>query len=241
MRPRVRPAAIVLGLALLGCQTPGRPTPAPAASPATDPAQQGREAFARRDWTVALASLSAAVQADPDNAELHYGLAVTATHLDARSEAVREFQWLLAHAPAGSEHHRVARAWLGEAGIRDSSHDAAAPQTTATGSSLGSGGLSGRVLWGERRQRAGLQLHLIGLPGTPSQAHRHSVRTDDDGRFEFTGIEAGTYKLSDRIAGDPGWRLRVGVEPGRDLSLDLTGDNRVPARDDFPPGAPAGG
>lgn len=97
------------------------------------------------------------------------------------------------------------------------------------------GTLYGRVLWGEPGERAGLQLHLIGLPGTSSQDHRYSIRTDDDGRFEFAGIEAGTYKLSDRIAGDPSWRLRIGVEPGRDLSLDLTGDNRLPQRDDFPP------
>jgi hypothetical protein len=234
VRPRVRPAAIVLALVLAGCQTPTR-TPAPtttvSATVTVGPGQQARDAFERRDWAAAAGSLPAALAADPDNVAVHHAAAVTATHLDAREDAIREFRWILGRTPAGSPYHQTARTWLQEAGILPAPREAESRPPTATPS----GTLYGRVLWGEPGERAGLQLHLIGLPGTSTQDHRYSVRTDDDGRFEFAGIEAGTYKLSDRIAGDPSWRLRIGVEPGRDLSLDLSGDNRLPQRDDFPP------
>jgi hypothetical protein len=79
-----------------------------------------------------------------------------------------------------------------------------------------------------------MQLHLTGIPGTSSKEQRYTIRTDDEGRYEFKRIVAGPYKVTDRVAGTPTWRLRVEVEPGRDTAFDLSPTNSISVRDDFP-------
>jgi hypothetical protein len=59
-------------------------------------------------------------------------------------------------------------------------------------------------------------------------------RTDDSGHFEFKRIPPGIYMLTNRIAGEPMWRLRVQLEPGQNLTLDLSEANSAKIRDDFP-------
>ena len=44
----------------------------------------------------------------------------------------------------------------------------------------------------------------------------------------------GVYKLTNRVAGKPLWRLRVELKPGESASLDLSPANSVTQRDDFP-------
>ena len=102
---------------------------------------------------------------------------------------------------------------------------------------LGQRRLAGLVLWGEAGQaplpQRRLQLHLIGLPGTPTKGLRHTLRSDQYGHFEFKRVAPGPYKLTNVIAGRPKWRLRVVVEAGRDAALDLTPENGLGVRDDF--------
>ena len=57
-----------------------------------------------------------------------------------------------------------------------------------------------------------------------------------EGRFEFKNVPAGTYKLTNRIAGEPLWRLKVDVADGQTASVDLTPQNSLRVRDDFPDG-----
>jgi len=49
---------------------------------------------------------------EPRGLSLHYGLAICASWLDIRDEAMREFQWVVDHAFAASDEARVAREWL---------------------------------------------------------------------------------------------------------------------------------
>jgi hypothetical protein len=77
------------------------------------------------------------------------------------------------------------------------------------------------------------QLFLIGIDGTPTQEQRHRVRADEDGRFSFAGVAPGAYKLTDRIAAAPQWRLRIQVEPSQNLLIDLGATNATAVRDDF--------
>ena len=44
----------------------------------------------------------------------------------------------------------------------------------------------------------------------------------------------GPYKLTDRVAGKPTWRLRVEISPSDARVLELTPDNSIAVRDDFP-------
>ena len=68
----------------------------------------------------------------------------------------------------------------------------------------------------------------------PNRVVYYRIRTDEEGRFRFINVPPGIYKLADRIAGQPTWRLRVELKPGEDLSLDLSLGNSTRTRDDFP-------
>jgi hypothetical protein len=195
---------------------------------------EARQAVARRDWAAAALLLRSVIAREPSRLTAHYHLAVAASHLDLRDEAVREFRWVLAHAAAGSEEAEAARRWLADAGLLASPRSTDPPADWTTGD----GSLGGRVVW----TRSGeppvdprrLQLHLIGLPGSPTAQQRYVLRTDETGRFQFRRVVAGPYRLTNRVAGPPTWRLKVDVPSGRELALDLTPENSVPARDDFP-------
>ncbi|MBI2217385.1 MAG: hypothetical protein HYU51_08815 [Candidatus Rokubacteria bacterium] len=244
MRPRLA-AALLLALALAACQ--GAPTepPRPASQAKGDAAARAREAMARRDWNMAAPLLREAVAARPADVSLHYDLAVAASYLDLRDEAIREFRWVVANAQPDSQEYKAAKSWLAEAEGTGGTRSTAAPparpadkSTTLHVERVGDAGLYGRVTWssepGGPQSTKRMQIHLTGLPGTSAKEQRYTVRTDDEGRYEFKRIVAGPYKLSDRVAGQPVWRLKVQVEAGRETAVDLQPGNSVTLRDDFP-------
>lgn len=231
---KLAPALVVL--TLLGCQSP--PPTAPPPPVAGSPPATVDLALAEGDCTRGISLLRAALARQPDDLRLHYRLGVCATHLDASAEAVREFRWVLAHAPADSPEAQAARGWLAEAGVLA---EGGAP-TTEPGP-RGDSALSGRAVWAESgqspRPSKWLPLHLIGLPDSPTRGLYYTAWANEDGQFEFRGVAAGPYKLTNRLAGRPRWRLRVTLEPGRETTLTLTPDNSVEARDDVPEPASA--
>ena len=179
--------------------------------------------------------LREALVKDPANLKLHYYLAVSATRLDLIEEAVREFQWVVAHAPAGSAESQTARNWLTAAGRLGTGKTVAAAPTVETPANASS--LHGQIVWTEGElpvSKSRLQLFLKGLPNTPTNEAYYVLRTDEEGRFNFKRVVPGPYKLTNRIAGEPLWRLRVQIRPGQDLALDLTPQNSLKNRDDFP-------
>jgi hypothetical protein len=242
-------AASVL-VALAACQGPPPPAPPPPAAQPDAPTR-AREAMRRGEWSTAAPLLRQAIGAQPANVSLHYDLAVTATYLEARDEAAREFQWVLANASPDSPEYKAARSWLAEAGLlggppRSTGAIGATPAPSRPADKpaivhverTGDAGLFGRVTWssepGGPHSTRRLQIHLTGLPDSPTKDQRYTVRSDEEGRYEFKRIVPGPYKLSDRVAGKPTWRVRVDVPPGRDTVLDLNPTNSVNARDDFP-------
>jgi len=201
-------------------------------------AAEGLKAFERGDWIGAARMLRQAVLREPSRLKLHYALAIADTYLEARDEAIREFQWVLANAPAGSPESQTAREWLTQAGVLKAAATPpapAAPPEPPDAAQLA--GVEGQVTWKEPNppvKTSRLQLFLKGIGGTKTQEEYHVLFTDDEGRFAFKNLPPGPYKLVDRIAGKPDWRLRVEVEPGQRLAVDLTPDNSTRARDDFP-------
>ena len=226
--------ALGLFLALAGCQRAAEPSVV-ASGPVVDAVAAARQALALQAWAAAARHLRTALARNPDDLFLHFNLAVCATWLELRDEAVREFEWVVAHAPAESDEARTARQWLADA--RDRARPRGGADTAAGDPTAAAGRLRGIALWGEAGQaplpRPRLQLHLIGLPGTPTKGLRHTLRSDEYGHFEFKRVAPGPYKLTDVIAGRPKWQLKVVVEAGRDGALDLTPDNSVAVRDDF--------
>jgi hypothetical protein len=227
-----RPLGLAVALTLLALAGCGRSTPAPTAAPAdVDVAALARAAFQRGDWAAAAPLFRQALGKEPASLTLHHYLAITATYLNLSNEAEQEFKWVLANAPAGSEEAATAQRWLAElSGARDVPK-AAAVEDGATGTS----GLSGQVNWPDGPvPTARLQLFLRGLPGTPTAGQQYVRRADDQGRFEFSKIPPGSYKLVNRVAGRPIWRLRVEIPPDATVKLDLGPQNSLSARDDFP-------
>lgn len=229
-------------LALAACQSPPPPAAPSSSTPApVDFAAQARAAAARSDWKAAAPLFRQAIAASPNDYKLHYELGVVATYLEARDEAVREFRWVVANAPPDSAEYKAAKTWLAESGGSGGPVAGAvtpAPADIPHVERVGDAGLYGQVTWtagaGGPHSTKRMQVHLTGVPGSPSQEQRYTVRTDDEGKYEFRRIVAGSYKVADRVAGKPTWRLRVEIEPGRDTALDLNPANSAAVRDDFP-------
>ena len=223
-------AVLVIGGALAACSGPA---PAPVEY---DVVAEALKAFDRSDWVLAARLLPEAVAKRPTDVKLHYSLAVAATHLELRDEAIREFRWVVATAPDTPE-GQAARNWLLAAGLLTPASTATADLTVPVDPDRGDGGLKGRVSWADGEPPVKLnrmQLFLRGVPGTPTKDVQMVLRTGEDGSYEFRNVPAGEYRLSNRIAGEPVWRLRVKVPPSETVSLDLTQGNSLSVRDDFP-------
>ena len=233
MRRPLALAAIGFLLATGACQSPTL-TQKPA--PVVDHLDEAREALAARQWASAAEHLRVALQADPQSLFVHYNLAICATWRDMRDEAIREFEWVVTHAPAESEEARTARSWL--AASRGRALSQTVSQPAADDPNVGDSGVHGVVAWSQEGQfptpQARFQLFLRGLRETPTKERQYVLWSDEQGHYGFTRVVAGSYQLTDVIAGHPKWRLKVVLEPGKDLALDLTPDNSTNVRDDFP-------
>jgi hypothetical protein len=225
----------LLGLMLLVTMlAPGCGSPAPVPPPQVDVAADAMRAFERGDWVLAARLLREAIAKQPTSLRLHYSLGVAAAHLDLRGEAIQEFQWVLANAPATSTEAQEARKWLLAAGVlQEPRTETAASVDKEDGTSL----LRGRVAWADGQPPVSpsrLQIFLKGIRGTPTEDIQYVRRTDEEGRFEFKNIAAGPYRVTNRLAGQPTWRVRVEVPEGGDVTLDLTAQNSTRVKDDFP-------
>jgi hypothetical protein len=74
----------------------------------------------------------------------------------------------------------------------------------------------------------------VGQPDSPTKEERYNLRTDEDGTFKFPDVIPGPYKLTDRVAGPPIWRLRVELKPSETKVLELGPSNSLASQDDFP-------
>jgi hypothetical protein len=228
-------ALAIVGLVLAACSGP-----APSPQAEYDVVAEALKAFERSDWVAATPLLREAIIKQPATLRLHYALAIAASHLDLREETIREFQWVLANAP-GTAEAEVARNWLIAAGVLRTPDTATAQEQSPppVDKEIGTSGLSGRVVWTDGEppiKITRMQLFLSGLPDTPTKGIQYVLRTDEDGAFQFKKIAPGPYQLTNRIAGQPLWRLRVEVPPDQDVTLELGPQNSLATRDDFPHG-----
>ena len=235
IRGAVAPVSLALGLFLAACNA-GQPAPQPKAQ-ATD-AASAFEALQAGDYQRAADLYRRAVAAEPASVGLHYGLAVALSYLQIKDETAREFRWVLDQAPPASEEAGVARNWLVNAGLLP--RPSALSPARAVAEQLGDheASLEGHAVFGENgtapKPMRRLQLFLMGQKGSPTKDEYHRLRTDEDGGFRFPKVPAGSYQLTNRIAGQPIWRLRVELKPSEQKQLELTPANSTATRDDFP-------
>jgi tetratricopeptide (TPR) repeat protein len=234
MRP---PKAFVLigFLALLaGCQSPSGPVQSSAPE---DPAARAARALAGGRYADALELYRRALADAPGKVGLHYGLGVASSHLDRRDDAVREFRWVVQYGPQTAPEVAAARQWLIRAGaLPSASLSTPAPSRSTEERQAGNASLEGRAIFAAAGQApkpmARLQLFLV--PESPTQQERYHLRTDEEGNFKFPDVIPGSYKLIDRVAGQPIWRLRVEFKPSETKVLELTPANSFAVKDDFP-------
>lgn len=231
---RRRSAWAALGLLALltaACQGPAAPPPPPAAGPTL--ASQAADALNAGDFAKAADLYRSALAGSPDSLPLHYGLAVSVSHLNLKDEAIREFKWVLASAPKGSTEAEAARRWLATAGALPSEAPAEARDETSAGPTGAS--LEGQMTMPEAGQTSQRRmLVLYGLANSPTKDQRYQIRTDENGRFRFPSVVPGPYMLTDAVSGPRNWRLRVELQPSQAATLDLTPANHIKVKDDFP-------
>src|SRR5262249_31341887 len=185
-----------------------------------DHAAEGHKAFERQEWSVAASHYRTALQKSSGDLLLHYRLAISASWLDLRDEAMTEFDWVVAHTTASSEEGRVAREWLAGARRGAARATASTDNSDVRDERVGDSGVHGRIVWAEGQGREPLkrfQVHLYAQSpdGSPKGMSFH-IRTDRDGNYKFEKIPAGIYKMTDNNVGAPRWRLKVEVRPGDD-------------------------
>lgn len=129
--------------------------------------------------------------------------------------------WVVEHGEAASNEVKVARRWLLSVGVlpRTATAEASAPapaepsdQEPAPRPAV----VHGRTMFGDSPGTVVpmVRMMLI-LKEYPSQVNYFRLRTDEQGYFHFQDVPPGIYQLTDKVAGQPTWRLRVEVKPGR--------------------------
>jgi tetratricopeptide (TPR) repeat protein len=233
----VRPSTIaLLGFLVLAGPACQSQTPTQPARVEAGPAARAGAALEAGRYAEAVALFREALAGTPESVALRYGLAVALSYTD-RGAAIREFQWVMANAQPASAERVESQAWLVQAGALPSAPTAssrsAEPERQAENAVL-----VGRALFAEGGAQPEpmrrLQLFLMGQPDSPSKEGRYNLRTDEDGSFKFPDVLPGSYMLTNRLAGQPIWRLRVDLKPAEEKQLDLNPGNSVAMRDDFP-------
>jgi hypothetical protein len=221
--------AIGVMVLIIGCQEAPLPV-----TPPPDLLGKAREAMARGDYDTSARLLRQAVAASPDNLEAHYRLAVSTSYLDFFDETHREFEWVVAHGVPDSAEVKSARDWLRQSRAPTAegppSPEPATPRPDRAT-------LSGRVVWakdGAPEPQRSFQLFMKGIKGTPVEDEFYRVQTDQQGAYGIADVVPGEYSLTNRVAGPPIWRLKVTLKAGENVQLDLTPENSVKVRDDFP-------
>ena len=229
-------AYVLIGLLALltGCQAPSRPVQSSAPE---DPAAMAARALAGGRYADALELYRQALADAPGKVALHYGLGVASSYLDRRDDAVREFRWVVQYGPQTAPEVAAARQWLIQAGALLPAHFAKpAPTQSGQERQAGNASLEGRATFAEAGQapKPMARLQLFMVPESPTQKEYYNLRTDEEGNFRFPNVIPGRYKLVDRVAGQPIWRLRVELKPSETQVLELTQSNSLAVQDDFP-------
>ena len=228
-------AALVVLVILAACQSPS--PPARSMSSDTPEVLAARALAAGRYADAALLYREALGEAS-GKMELHYGLAVASSYLDRRDDAIREFRWVLQYGSPKAAEVDASRQWLIRAGALPPAAYTASPAGPEKERAAGNASLEGRAVFAEGGQTPQpmprQQLFLVGQPNSPTQRERYNLRTDERGNFKFPDVVPGPYKLTDRVAGQPIWRLRVEFKASEVKVLELTPANSTASLDEFP-------
>ncbi len=190
-------------------------------------AQQAATAAAKGDYGGAWDLYYQALQVEPENVSLWYGLGVTLSNLNQRKETEQAFRYVVSHGRPDSEEVKFGRRWLVSAGVQlEPVRFTAAPSTVGDASG-DKASVKGRVTWGGREadgQPVRVQILLAGLNGA-AEGKRFNARAALGQSYRFDRLPPGSYRLIGAAAGQHLWDLTLSVEDGREVVLNLGKDN----------------
>ena len=226
-------AALVLLLAAAGCDSKP-PKVAPVAAPTTAVGSAREDAAllaSRGDWVAAEKKHREALQAEPDDVVLHFGLASVLSQLDRRDEAAAEFRWVVQNGRPGRPEVDTARRWLAEAG--DSKAAATAAATTAVEpDKLGT--VAGKLIWPDIPPKMDFHIRIV-VTRDDDQNVRKSAKTKLNGTFSVADLPEGAYKVTGLAGPTRIWSdIPITVTAGRQTTIDLSPANAVVSAADFP-------
>jgi len=243
----VRLRLLAAALLLTACQqSPALPAPAATGvSPAEQLRAEGDVFMAGGNYAGALEKFRQAIDLEPTSVPLRFVLGTAYSFLDRRPEAIAQFRWVMANAPAGSTELEESRRWLARVGAlvevaEAGRSDVAAEAATKKADPASQGSVSGQTQWSgvnPAEQRVPIKVSLIGGDEATRQVGlRRDISLGE--RFEFKDVPEGQYRLvgvfDDRII----WDQRITVKGGKQTDIALNqGVSSVPA--DTIPLAPA--
>ncbi|MBM4439942.1 MAG: hypothetical protein FJ027_05955 [Candidatus Rokubacteria bacterium] len=232
MRPAARAASALLAGALLfavaACDSRAPQTSAPAPAPASDPREDAVALAAKGEHAAAVVKYREALQREPDDVGLHFGLASSLSQLDRREETIAEFQWVVANGPPGSLEVATARQWL--AGATGSEPTRLDPAAVPTGT------LSGKITWPGLPSEKEFGIRVMVHNGEGPNAIRKFARTKMNDSYAIADLPEGSYTVVGLAGPTRVWSdIPITITPGRPTVLDLTPANAVVSPNDFPP------
>lgn len=197
-----------------------------AAPPGPGVVQQAAALAARGDHEGAARLYRQGLRAAPEDGAVWYALGVSLSHLDQREAAGEAFRQVLRYGRPNSEEVRLARGWLVKAGML--AEPAAFTATSEAADGAGDkGSLKGKITWGEPDpNRSGPWIHIVleALDGA-GKGDRFATRALLGQSYQLEHLPAGSFRLTGGIGARRFWELRVAVEAGREVVLDLGKDN----------------
>ncbi len=166
-----------------------------------------------------------ALQIEPEDVALWYGLGVTLSNLNQPKETEQAFRYVVRHGQPDSEEVKFARRWLVSAGVQLEPVRFAAPAVWDASGDKAS--VRGKVTWRGREADGPpvrVQILLAGLNGA-AEGKRFNARAALGQAYRFERLPAGSYRLIGAAAGQRLWDLTLSVEDGREVVLDLGTDN----------------
>ena len=231
-------AVLVLAAALAsGCADSGRSattsSPAPTAStpaPSSDLCSDAAALAARGDHAGAERTYREALKQQPDDFDLHYGLAAVLSHLEKRAEAIEAFRWVVANGTPGRAEVGTARRWLAEA--------AATPGAASTRSATrgvrpapirgepgATGTITGTVTWPGLPEAKQFAIRVI-VDRDGGTRGRRIVRAILNRTYTIDDLAPGNYMLMAAAGTVQMWKhVPVTVHTGRETVLDLSPTN----------------
>lgn len=246
-----RPLLLALAVLLAACQQPieSRAPSTGSGSLAEQFRGEGDALMAKGNHVGAIEKYRNAVDLEPGNLRVRFGLGTAYSFLEKRPEAIAQFRWVIDNGPAESAEYQDARRWLVRVGAwvepaagsradvasGDPSAKAAEPLKKGEGGGIGS--IAGATQWpglSPAQQPARVNLVLVGDDdATKTVKRRSSVALGDP--YEFKDVPAGQYRLYGVVGEETKlWEEQVAVQAGKPTELALTkSGSRVPGHE-FP-------